>query len=101
MTSVVSMPFSPRSDDRPQDRPRHGCTDIRKAPEPLRKELEVRLDRIALTRGRLALRRAEMEQPEDALASRHARRLAPPLGPEDAGCAPVRREPAFGRCEQD
>ena len=67
----------------------------------LREEVHVRVDRLALARRRLALGRAEVEQAEDALAARDADRLAAPARAQHAGRAPVARQSALGRGEQD
>src|SRR5581483_10322074 len=74
---------------------------IRKAPERLRKELHVGRRIGSLARGRLAHRRAEVEQPEHALSRVDPDDLAPPRGAEQRRRPPVGREPALRRGEQD
>ena len=66
---------------------------------PLRKVEAVRVERCALRRRRLAPRRAEMDQAEEALALGQPNRVAAGLRAQDTRRAPVRGE-AAGVCAE-
>src|SRR5260221_909009 len=70
-------------------------------PARLRKKFHAVRDRSPLARSRLALRRPEVDQSQEALAVRQADRLAAARRAQDPGRAPVGGEPALRGAEQD
>src|SRR4051812_16731359 len=89
--SVVSMLTESRDQHR---------TAIRERPDPLRKNVHVRVDGLPLPGRRLAGRSAEMEEAENALACSDADDLPAARGPKEGGRPPVRGEAPLRRGEE-
>src|SRR3954452_9920208 len=89
--SVVSMLTGSRDQHR---------TAIRERPDPLRKNVHVRVDGLPLPSRRLARRGAEMQKAENALACSDAGDLPAPRGSKEGGRSPVRGEASLRRGEQ-